>query len=152
MGCCVPAVAHARIEQEEAMAQKVRLIALPVVGSAPVVIRCTQVTSRMEITEDSGLNAGVQQGLQGNFLTSNGQGGVTAGPLLTWIPNANDLQEPIVIAGYPGDHPPNTVPIGNGGSSPYPVSAGGPVTLGTRIIQLTSASATATQVRVVEWA
>lgn len=134
------------------MGQTVRVIALPATGGVPVVIRCTRVTSRMEIIEDgSGAAAGAMQGLIGNFLISNKAGGWTAGPQTEWPPNVDNDQEPIVIAGYPGDHPPNTVPIGNGGSAPFPVSAGGPVTHGTAIIQLTSLTATPCNVRVTEW-
>lgn len=133
------------------MTQRVSLYVLPAVGGAPVVIRCTQVTSRMEIIEDGTLTTGTMQGLQGSFLTPNGQGGWTVGGVTDFPPNANNEQEPILIAGYPGDHPPNTVPIGNGGSAPYPVAPGGPVTHGTPIIQLTSMTAEPVQVRVAEW-
>jgi hypothetical protein len=96
----------------------------------------------MEIAESPGF-----QGLIYQLLTSTGFGQYTVGPAVT----VQDPLEPIVIAGYPGDHPPNTVPIGNGGSAPNPVGPGGPVTLGTPVIQLTSASAAATEIQVTEW-
>lgn len=126
------------------MPQKVTIYAIPAAGSPPVVIRCTRVTSRMEIVENPGY-----QGLIAQDLTSTGQktlASYTVGPAYDVQPD----QEPLVFAGYPGDHPPNTVPIGTGGSSPDPVGPGGPVTLGTPIVQLTSLTATATSVRVTE--
>jgi hypothetical protein len=55
------------------------------------------------------------------------------------------------FSGYPGDHPPNTVPIGNGGSGGKPIGPGGPAGLGTPIAQVTSQTATATAIVVTEW-
>jgi hypothetical protein len=101
----------------------------------------------MEITEDVATDA-ARQGLIAQNLTSTGAstvGSYTVGPTYDVTPD----QEPLVFAGYPGDHPPNTVPIGTGGSSPNPVGPGGPVTSGTPIVQLTSAG-TAVSVRVTE--
>lgn len=128
------------------MAQVTRVIALPAAGGNPVVIRCTQVTTRMQIQESVAANAGAQ-GLQGNMLTPGTFGTFTVGPQFDVPP---DL-EPVLIAGYPGDHPPNTVPIGNGGSGGQPVGPGGPASIGTPIVQLTSASADVTNVIVTEW-
>lgn len=124
------------------MPQNVRVIALPVAGGNPVVIRCTRVTSRMEIIESPGF-----QGLIAQNLTPTQFGNYTVGPAYT----VQDSAQPLVFAGYPGDHPPNTVPIGNGGSGGNPVGPGGPATQGTVIVQLTSASANTTSVRVTEW-
>jgi hypothetical protein len=131
--------------------QKTRVIAVPAKGGVPVVIRCTQVSSRMSIQEDGSANAGVQQGLIYSLLTPTGAAAADAwevGPAVQ-VPPSESL-EPILVAGYPGDHPPNTVPIGNGGSSPYPVCPGGPVTLGTPVVQVTSASDNATTIDVTE--
>ena len=124
------------------MPQNVTVYAVPAAGAPPVVIRCTRVTSRMEIVESPGF-----QGLIYQQLTPKQFGNVTVGPAV----EVQDSQEPIVFAGYPGDHPPNTVPIGNGGSGAQPVSPGGPQTLGTPICQLTSLTAVATSVAVTEW-
>ena len=130
--------------------QKTRVINVPAAGGVPVVIRCTMVTEAMTIQEDGSANNGFQQGLIYNVLTpkkSATANAWTVGPAIQVPPG----QEPIVFAGYPGDHPPNTVPIGKGGSSPFPVCPGGPVTLGTPICQITSATATATTIDVTEW-
>lgn len=124
------------------MPQIVSTYAIPAAGSTPVIIRCTRVTSRMEIVEQPGF-----QGLIYQQLTPKGFGVNTVGPAV----QVQDSQQPIVFAGYPGDHPPNTVPIGNGGSGSQPVAPGGPTTLGTPICQLTSASAVATSVAVSEF-
>ncbi len=138
------------------MGQVTRVIPIPASTGVPTVIRCTRVTSRMQIVEDGAANAGVQQGLTYQQLTPNSTTAPqtaanpnewTVGPAIQVPPG----QEPIVFAGYPGDHPPNTVPIGKGGSSPFPVCPGGPVTLGTPICQITSATATATTIDVTEW-
>lgn len=117
--------------------QKTTQYAAPAEGGAPVVISCTQVSSRMSLQEDASLNAGVLQGFIYKLLTPQGNGLYTAGPPIAVPPTL----EPVLIAGYPGDHPPNTVPIGNGGSSPFPVCPGGPVTLGTQICEVTSLTA-----------
>lgn len=123
------------------MPQVVNVYQLNAAGGAPVVIRCTRLTSRMEIRESPGF-----QGLIYQQLTPTQFGNFLVGPTV----ELQDSQEPLVFAGYTGDHPPNTVPIGNGGSGGQPVSPGGPQTLGTPIVQLTSLGA-ATAVAVVEW-
>jgi|GEM_PF-2479594 len=129
--------------------QKTRLIPVNANNGAWTMIRCTIFATKMAIVEDGSANAGVQQGLEYQLLTHAGNDNIAAGPTIT-VP-ANLSQEPIMIEGYPGDHPPSTVPIGNGGSTPYPVSPGGPVTQGTPVIQVRSASANATTVAVTEW-
>lgn len=128
------------------MPQVTNTYALPAAGGVPVVIRCTRVTSRMEIRESVASNA-LEQGLVAQDLTPTQFGQFTVGPAYDVPPN----QEPLVKAGYPGDHPPNTVPIGNGGSGGQPVAPGGPATRGTAIVQLTSLTATPTTVSVTEW-
>ena len=126
---------------------------VPAKGGAPTIVRCTRVSSRMEIQEDGESNGGVFQGLIYELLTPQGFGRNLVGPPID-IPaplTAGQQTEPVVIAGYPGDHPPNTVPIGNGGSGGQPVGPGGPATLGTAICQVTSARANATVINVTEW-
>lgn len=128
---------------------------VPAAGGTPTIVRCTRVTSRMEIIENGAANAGQFQGLIYSLLTPLGFGRNAVGPEIN-VPGpvgaiGYSCLEPIVIAGYPGDHPPNTVPIGNGGSGGQPVGPGGPATLGTAIFQVTSATATPTVINVTEW-
>jgi hypothetical protein len=130
------------------MGQVTNTYAVPAVGGAAVVIRCTRVTSRMTMKESVATIAAVQ-GLAWNQLYPQGFGRNLVGPLILVPP---DFEPPeILLAGYPGDHPPNTVPIGNGGSGGQPVGPGGPATLGTAVAQVTSASATPTEIVVTEW-
>jgi hypothetical protein len=119
--------------------QKTTQYAAPVAGGAAVIVRTTQVSSRISLQEDASLNAGVLQGFIYRLATMQGNGLYVLGPPIAVGPT----QEPVLIAGYPGDHPPNTVPIGNGGSSPFPVCPGGPVTHGTVICVVTSKTASA---------
>lgn len=133
------------------MGQVSRVIAINAAAGAYTVIRCSKTSSRMEIFEAGDQNGGFQQGLTYQLLTpksADAASAWTAGPAVNVPPNLS--LEPILIAGYPGDHPPNTVPIGNGGSSPYPCAPGGPVTLGTPIVQIKSLGL-ATNVVVTEW-
>lgn len=134
--------------------QKVRKLAVPAAGAAPLVVRCTMVTTRMEIREDASANAGVAQGLIYQLYqplkvasANQGVGELAPGDTIQVLPGS----EPIVIAGHLVDHSPHKEPIGNGGSAPFPVAPGGPVTHGTKIIQLTSASGNATSIDVTEW-
>lgn len=126
--------------------QKTTQYNLPAAGAAPVIIRTTQVSSRLLLQEDGAAAGGAVQGFIYWPLTPLGSGLNKVGPKITVAPQ----QEPVLIAGYPGDHPPNQDPIGNGGSSPFPVGPGGPVTLGTAICQATSATATPTVVNAIE--
>ena len=130
------------------MGQVTNVYALAAAGGAPLVIRCTRLTSRMEIQE-SVQTAAECEGIEYSLLTPTQFGKFTVGPVVS-VPPSQSL-EPIVVAGYPGDHPPHTVPIGNGGSSPYPVAPGGPVTQGTVVLQATSASASTTSIAVTEF-
>lgn len=134
--------------------QKVRKLAVPIAGALPLVVRCTMVTTRMEIVEDAAANAGVRQGLIYQLYEPAKAAGATWG-VGDLVPGdtieAAPTDEPIVITGHPSDHAPHKEPIGNGGSSPYPVCPGGPVTTGTKIIAVTSATATATSIDVTEW-
>ncbi len=129
------------------MAQKATIYDLPAAGSAPVVVRCTQV-SRQMFVQESGLAADFQ-GITMSLLTPKGFGKYDVGNTFTIPPS--ELLEPYLIAGAPGDRDPYAPPIGNGGSSPNPVSPGGPVTEGTVIFQATSATATPTTIVVTEW-
>lgn len=130
--------------------QKASLYNLPANGGNPVVIRCTMVTRKALMQEDASGNGGVFQGIRYQLPQSiNGFGQVTWGPWIEVPPN--ELLEPVVFEGAPGDRDPHAPPIGNGGSYPYPVAPGGPVTLGTPLCQATSVSANAITVNVTEW-
>lgn len=131
--------------------QKTRVINVPAAGGVPVVIRCTMLTEAMTIQEDGSANNGFQQGLIYNMLTpmsSATRTSWTVGSAIQIPPNVS--LEPIIFQSKRNDHSPNRQPIGNGGSSPYPVCPGGPVTTGTPICQVTSASALATVIDVTE--
>ena len=128
------------------MTQVTTQYAAPAAGGNAVVVRCTQVSSRMRLQEDPSLNAGVLQGFIYRQATMQGNRLYTLGPPVAIGPT----QEPELIAGYPGDHPPNTVPIGNGGSAPFPVCPGGPVTHGTVICVVTSLTASAILINATE--
>ena len=144
-----------------------RQVALNAVGGAFTLVRCSLgCTTKMKIVEDGSANGGVQQGLEYNLLRLPFPGEVpattevivdTSGYKRVYV--VEPLQtlafgngEPILIEGYPGDHPPNTAPLGNGGSYPNPVCPGGPVTDGTPILQIKSATANATTINITEWA
>jgi hypothetical protein len=127
--------------------QKATTYDLPAAGSAPVVVRCTQVTRRM-LVQESGVAADFQ-GITMALLTPNGFGKYMVGDEFTIPPS--ELLEPYLIAGAALDHDPHGFPIGNGGSYPDPVSPGGPVTQGTVVFQATSATATPTKIVVTEW-
>lgn len=115
-------------------------------GGAPLVVRCTMVTTRMEIRESVLTNA-TEQGLIYQPLTPTQFSSFIVGPTIDVPPNF----EPIVFAGHQNDHAPHKEPIGNGGSAPFPVGPGGPATRGTVICQVTSATATPTSISVTEW-
>ena len=146
-----------------------RQLALNANAGAFNIVRCSLgATDKMKIVEDGAANGGVQQGLVYNLLrlpfpnenlttvttefvvdTSGYKRLYVVEPLQTL---AFGNGEPILIEGYPGDHPPNTAPLGNGGSYPNPVCPGGPVTDGTPILQIKSATANATTINITEWA
>lgn len=142
-----------------------RQVAINAAGGGFTLVRCSLGgTTKMKIVEDGASNGGVQQGLQYNLLRLPNAGEV--GTLLVvdrsgysrlyvveptqTLPFGNG--EPILIEGYPGDHPPNTAPIGNGGSYPNPMCPGGPVTDGTPLLQIISNTADATTINITEWA
>jgi hypothetical protein len=135
------------------MTQRVQpVIPLPAAGGVPVVIRCTMLTVEMRIQEDSSVNGGIPQGLIYWLLTPTQFGQYKIGPPVEIIPTAATSDfEPLLILGHTNDHNPTREPMGNGGSAPFPVCPGGPVTRGTVIVQMTSASATPTAVNVTEW-
>lgn len=145
----------------------VRYIPLNNNTGAMTIIRCSIPCGYMEIEEDSSVNDGTMQGLQGNLLDP-----FTAAPdpavgEAVWLPSSATYPKgdyPIAIGDPRHDHGAQFFPIGNGGSgtytdtrSPNPQNCpAGPgyqnPSLGTPIIQLRSNSATATQVIVREWA
>ena len=125
--------------------QKVTQYTAPKDSDPPVLVRCTQVSSRMQIQEDAATLAAMQ-GFIYALAYLKGGGDIVWSDDVTVPPQL----EPTLIAGYPGDHPPNTVPIGNGGSAPYPVAPGGPVTQGTVICRVRSATGSATTINVTE--
>jgi hypothetical protein len=124
--------------------QKTRQLAINGSGGAFTKIRTTITAFRMLIQEDKAANAGVAQGLQYQMATTVGID-VTYGATL-------ETAEPIEIVGSAGDTNPHKEPIGSGGSSPNPVAPGGPVTTGTIILQIKSATATPTTIDITEWA
>jgi hypothetical protein len=129
------------------MAQKFRTIAVPAAGGAAVVIRCTQMTEAMSISE-SGLTP---QGFIYQALTPTNAAVAnawTVGPAI--IVPANSPLQPIIFQQKLNDHSPNRINIGGPGSFPNPVAPGGPVTNGTPIVQVTSATATPTTITVIE--
>jgi hypothetical protein len=131
--------------------QKARVIQVPANNQPPIVVRCTLVTRRMQFQEDASVNNGAEQGLVYALLTSDSSslGGYTAGPDVSIPP---DLElEPVVIEAHPNDHSPDAEPIGNGGSFPYPVAPGGPITTGTVIFRVRSLTNTPTAINVTEW-
>ena len=130
------------------MSQKTTQYAINGSGGAWTQIRCTLgATRRMSIQEDGAANAGVQQGLQYQQGKNDGHT-VHYGSTIA-IP-ADLALEPFVIEAGVGDHAPNREPLGTGGSYPYPVSPGGPVTHGTIVLQIKSLTATATVIDVTE--
>lgn len=146
-----------------------RQVALNANGGAFTLVRCSLgATDKMKIVEDGASNGGVQQGLVYNLLRIPFPGEVVAPANQLIVQDQSGYRrqyvveplqtlafgngEPILIEGYPGDHPPNTAPIGNGGSYPLPVCPGGPVTDGTPILQIKSATANATTINITEWA
>jgi hypothetical protein len=146
-----------------------RQVAINAAGGELTLIRCSLgCTTKMKIVEDGSANGGVQQGLQYNLLRLPFPGENTAAETTIVVVDRSGYSrlyvveptqtlafgngEPILIEGYPGDHPPNTAPIGNGGSYPNPVCPGGPVTDGTPILQIISNTADATTINITEWA
>jgi len=144
-----------------------RQVAINADSGAFIIVRCTLGgTTKMKIVEDGSANGGVQQGLEYNLLRLPFPGENPANTLLVvdrsgyrrlyvvepTVTLALGNGEPILIEGYPGDHPPNVAPLGNGGSYPNAVCPGGPVTDGTPILQIRSATASATTINVTEWA
>ena len=128
--------------------QTVSQYALNVKGGAWTEIRCTLgATVRMTVAEDGGVNAGALQGIIYQLARNSG-GDLTWGPSIQVA--ASVVGEPFTIAGNPEDHAPHKEPIGTGGSNPYPVAPGGPVTHGTIIFRATSATATPTTIDVTE--
>lgn len=118
---------------------KTRLITLNGSGGAFVAVSATQVTRRVEIIEDYSANAGVGQGLEYQF--DDGQS-----PNFTTIYEIAPQTEPIILGSpIPQQHGYGLV-LGHG-----PDASGGYTLAATLLINLRSASATATVVRVTEF-
>jgi hypothetical protein len=130
-------------------------------AGAFTVIRLSTFAKYVRISEDPAYNAGVGQGLQGNYLdpfaisaniTKNMNPAAAGGAVFAVnasIPGG--LEPPLefgsrhALSGYQG------MPLGNPGSGGNPVSPGGPVTLGTPLVQLRSNTATPTGIIIEEY-
>ena len=136
-------------------------------GGLFTVIRLTTFAKFVEIIEDPAMNLGVAQGLQYNALDPFA---LSSNITLNSEPTAptvglaagNFAPSPAVAGtsvSFPqltfGDkhniHSGTEAPLGNPGSAGNVDSPGGTATLGTPIVQLLSATATATGVIVSEW-
>ena len=137
---------------------KVSNVAVNAIGGAPVLIRLSILASKVSVQEDPSLNAGVAQGLTGYYLDPDVilptafiaaptlaaaiAGGLLANPnLQVWLANSVGQQgqayQPITFGGSDGRV--------HGGEGGY-VGA-----QNSGVLLLTSNSATATGVLLVEW-
>lgn len=123
---------------------KVTNIAINALGGAGTVIATTILCSRAEVMEDPAFNAGAQQGLAGYYLDPDSPHAAPtkANPnAQVWLPNGTggegQAYEPIVFGGEKGRV--------HGGLGNYVGAQGTPLLL------LTSASANAGGVLLVEW-
>jgi hypothetical protein len=138
----------------------VRSIAINGDAGAYTVISATQWTWRAEIIEDYSANAGVGQGLQylvpdpksmypdtPNWLGTAGSTGNTAVTAATVGFEVAPQTEPIILGSA-------VLPLG-GGSAPTighgPDASGGYTLPATQLIQIRSASATGTTIRITEY-
>src|ERR1700739_224991 len=141
---------------------KRRFIALNNNAGAFTVIRLTTWAKYVEIAEDPAYNAGVGQGLQGNYLDpfavspnmeagrspANEGGAVFIADVS--LPGA--LQPPLTFGDKHNIHSGTEMPLGNPGSAGHGEHPGGGATVGTPIVQLRSNTATATGIIVSEYA
>jgi hypothetical protein len=118
---------------------RTRLIALNGSGGAFVQVFATQVTRRVEVIEDGSANDGVGQGLQYQFAD-----GET--PQFTTVYTIEPQSEPIILGTPIPQHHGFGLVIGT-----PPDASGGYTIPATLLINLRSASATATVARVTEF-
>lgn len=132
---------------------KKQYVALNNNAGAFTVIRLTCMARYVEVIEDPSYNAGVAQGLQGNYLDPFlGQGGLTPAAPGGQIWPVPPVGTAAISLGDPRQtHGGLGMPLGNGGSGGNLDTPGGNVALGTPILQLRSNTATATGVIVSEW-
>src|ERR1700677_1538438 len=123
---------------------KVRLIALNGSGGAFVTVSATSVTRPVEIIEDGSVNAGVAPGLQ--YQIDDGFGTVPNVPNTATTYTIEPQTEPIIL----GEPIPQGAGYGRVIGTP-PDNSGGYSIPATPLINLRSASATATSVRVSEF-
>ena len=123
---------------------RVTNVAVPASGAAPVLIKLSMLASKVEVTEDPSYNAGVAQGLKGYYMDPTAPASVPAmsNPnLQVWLPNTAGQRgqgfQPIVFGGEDARV--------HGGKGDY---VGGQ---NSAVLQVTSATATATGVIVTEW-
>jgi hypothetical protein len=121
------------------------LIAINGSGGAYVTVSATMVTRRVEILEDYSANAGVGQGLAYQF--DDGSGSVPNTPNTAHTYTIGPQTEPIIL----GEPIPQGAGYGRVIGTP-PDASGGYTIPATPLINLRSASATATTVRVTEFA
>jgi hypothetical protein len=119
---------------------RVRLVAINGNGGAFTVIRATTLCRRVEIIEDFSANAGVGQGIQ--YQVPND--GTTAG--FTTTLSVAPQTEPIILQDTVAEARGRGAFIGNG-----PDASGGYALPATQIVNLRSASATGTVVRISEF-
>jgi hypothetical protein len=123
---------------------RTRLIAINGSGGAFTAVSATTVTRRVEIVEDGSANAGVPQGLAYQIDDGSATPFTT---IYTNIPTAALPAEPIVL----GEKIPQGEGFGTVIGTP-PDKSGGYTLAATLLINLRSATATATIVRVTEYA
>lgn len=119
---------------------RVRLVTLNGTGGAFVVVRATTLCRRVEILEDFSANAGVGQGLQFQLPNDGTVAGFTT--TFTIAPQT----EPIILQETVAEARGRGAFIGNGADA-----SGGYTLVATQIINLRSASATGTVVRISEF-
>lgn len=128
---------------------KSRLVAVNGSGGAYVPISATSVVRRLEMIEDGSANAGVAQGFTYQF--DDGQGTVPNTPsanVYTVLPTATEPNtEPVVI----GEYIPQGAGYGRVIGTP-PDASGGYTIPATLLANVRSLSATATILRVTEYA
>ena len=126
------------------------------------VIRLTTWAKYVEIAEDPAKNAGVGQGLQGNYLDpfavstniERGMSPAAEGGAVFAVNAAlaGGLEPPLTFGDKHNIHSGTEMPLGNPGSAGNVDNPGGQPTLGTPLIQLRSNTGTPTGIIVSEYA